>query len=482
MSTVPQIGQNILYASQNGCVPDCVVTTGAKVGGGTPTDNTTALNALLALASTFSNGARVILDGGFAHKGLLISSNVSLEGVGPSAGLFLLAGANTHCITNWTSYSQSATVNISVKNLYLNGNRNNQTLSPFSQTGIFIFSCTQVRIEKVTLVNIGQFNVCVESCTDVQGVECNITSNWVYGDGFHVSGGVGGSSNLKFSRNTIATVDDGIALNAPEHGGAGGPISDVEVCDNVYIGAVSMVRMYSSATNSAAVSRVMVANNSGTFTGQTWATGCVFFLGNGDTYADGIRDFSAVNITASLTDSSGHFMKISDSCGTVKVTGTWDSPIAANSFVILQTAAVTVSNLDLSDCTIYRSTRGSSLAYGVQSTIAGATIGRLRISGFNVVNESGQTYSAIPYLIDMANLTITELVIDALDTKLITALVNPTTGFTGIGSISGAGVLATGINIPDSVMANGTPYLSATSPNVGMPCIKIAGTVYPFTI
>ena len=329
------------------------------------------------------------------------------------------------------------------------------------------------------LINITYFNVLMNTVSDFQGVGCTITSTHVNADGFHISGNC---SNIKISRNTISTYDDGVALNAPENQGSvsGGPISDVEISDNVYIGALSLARMYSSSTGGATVSRVMVANNSGTFTGQAWASGCVLFLGNGDTLADGIQTVTMTGVTASLTDSSGHFVKINDSCGTVKVTGTWDSPIAANSFVLLQTVAVAVSDLALENCTIYRSTRGSSAAYGVQSTFAGCTIGRLRISGFNVVNQSGQSYAAIPYLIDMLDLTITELVIDALDSTLISALVNPTTGFTGIGSISGAGVLAAGFQIPDSVMANGTPYISATSPNAGKPCIKLGGTVYPY--
>ena len=103
------------------------------------------------------------------------------------------------------------------------------------------------------------------------------------------------------------------------------------------------------------------------------------------------------------------------------------------------------------------------------------------IDGFSIGNQTRTSAGPVPYLIDMANLTIGQLVIEALDTNNIAALVNPASGFKGIGTISGAGVLATGFQIPDSVMANGRTYISSTSPNEGKPCIKIAGKVMTYT-
>lgn len=360
MVAVPQIGANILYASQNGCVPDCVVATGAKVGGGTPTNNTTALNALLAYATTLPGGAVVILDGGFACGSLLISSNVELRGTGLNSGLFLISGSDFFCITNWTSTVQSVMTNIAVTNMTINGNYpNNGAVGSFFACGLFLYNVTGVRVADVAFINVTCFNVCLETVNNAVVDHCSMTSTWTEGDGIHVSGGAG-CSNLKFTRNTISTIDDGIALNAPEQQRGptnGGPISDVEISDNVYIGALSLVRMYSNSAGGATVSRVMISNNSGTFTGQAWASGCVLFLGNGDTLADGLQTVTLTGVTASLTDSSGHFVKISDCCGTIKVTGTWDSPVAANPFVYFQTSAVAVSDLSLENCTIYRSTK-----------------------------------------------------------------------------------------------------------------------------
>jgi hypothetical protein len=44
--------------------------------------------------------------------------------------------------------------------------------------------------------------------------------------------------------------------------------------------------------------------------------------------------------------------------------------------------------------------------------------------------------------------------------------------------VSGAGVLATGWEFPDAVMANEVPYISANS---GLPSIKVGGVVEPYT-
>ena len=50
--------------------------------------------------------------------------------------------------------------------------------------------------------------------------------------------------------------------------------------------------------------------------------------------------------------------------------------------------------------------------------------------------------------------------------------------FANVGTVSGSGVLATGWRFPDAVMANGVPYISATS---GKPSIKVGGVVEAYT-
>jgi hypothetical protein len=69
------------------------------------------------------------------------------------------------------------------------------------------------------------------------------------------------------------------------------------------------------------------------------------------------------------------------------------------------------------------------------------------------------------------------LIIEGVDSTRITSPVSPG-GFSSIGTVSGHGVLKTDWPFPDGVMANGVPYISATT---GSPSIKIDGVVEPYS-
>jgi hypothetical protein len=79
-------------------------------------------------------------------------------------------------------------------------------------------------------------------------------------------------------------------------------------------------------------------------------------------------------------------------------------------------------------------------------------------------------------LLDFQSGSIGKPVINAIDSSHIKAPVSPR-GFNTIGSVSGAGVLATGWEFPNTIMADGVPYISANS---GLPSIKIDGVVEPY--
>jgi hypothetical protein len=82
----------------------------------------------------------------------------------------------------------------------------------------------------------------------------------------------------------------------------------------------------------------------------------------------------------------------------------------------------------------------------------------------------------MPILLNIGSGSIGELVFNSLDSTNIVAPVSEG-GFSSVGSVSGAGVLATGWEFPDAVMANGVPYISANS---GLPSIKVNGVVEPY--
>ncbi len=99
----------------------------------------------------------------------------------------------------------------------------------------------------------------------------------------------------------------------------------------------------------------------------------------------------------------------------------------------------------------------------------------LEFNGFAV--KGGALSSQIPELLNLESGSIGQLILDSVDTTGIQALLAPGQ-FSSIGSISGAGVIATGWAFPDSVMANNVPYISA---GTGSSSIKVGGVVehYP---
>ena len=96
-------------------------------------------------------------------------------------------------------------------------------------------------------------------------------------------------------------------------------------------------------------------------------------------------------------------------------------------------------------------------------------IENLAFRGFGIGNAGGSP-RPVPSLVNIGSGAIGELVLDSVDSSNIGAPVEG--GFSGIQSVSGAGILATGWQFPDAVMANGVPNISASS---GLPSIKVGG-------
>ena len=101
-------------------------------------------------------------------------------------------------------------------------------------------------------------------------------------------------------------------------------------------------------------------------------------------------------------------------------------------------------------------------------------IGNLTFNGF-AVQDAG-SHSPLPELLTIGSESVGQLVIASLDSSNINAPVS-TGGFSMIGSVAGAGVLATAWEFPDAVMVNEVPYISANS---GLPSIKVNGVVEPY--
>jgi hypothetical protein len=102
----------------------------------------------------------------------------------------------------------------------------------------------------------------------------------------------------------------------------------------------------------------------------------------------------------------------------------------------------------------------------------GSNISNVEFNGFELQGSS----SSVPELLNLEGGSVGQLVIDSLLSDHIKAPVEAG-GFARVGQVSGAGVLATGWKFPDSVMADGVPYVSAGNDS---PSIKVGGIVEPY--
>ena len=101
-----------------------------------------------------------------------------------------------------------------------------------------------------------------------------------------------------------------------------------------------------------------------------------------------------------------------------------------------------------------------------------STIENVMFNGFGMMNAGSVT--PVPSLLNIGSGSVGQIVINSIDSNNISA---PVSEFSTVGSVSGAGVLATGWEFPDTVMADGVPYISAST---GLPSIKINGVVEPY--
>ena len=477
-------------ASEIGCKLDCDLRTGKGVNGGEATDNTSVINDLLRTA-TATNPIHLTIDGGTLTTGIILNGGyTTIEGIGPASGFYLKSGSNADVIRNGQDVTldpgpghappPKISFGITLRNFYVHGNRGDGKTGNASHGmtydtsglpmlyGIDLVSAYGIRIEDVVLHDVTTYAVRLSNCSSVicRGIRVEAPSNDKNTDGIHIDGP---ATDIHISDCYFQTGDDAIALNAPE--GYGGAIARVTVTNCVFERALTAIRIYGCYKNlQFPVSDVVLSNCTGSVQNCPYMIG---FLGGSP--PDMIQGFQASNCMFEAS----YWATINDSCGVQSYhANTWESPKNAGFFVWIP-ERVTISSCTLADCRIYRSTRGSAAAFGVyaRKDAAGSVIEKLAIEGFAIENEAGQNFAPVPYLIDTTFVTINELYIGSLDPKNIAALVNPANEFKGIGTISGPGVLATGFEIPDNVMADNVPYLSATGKNRGKPSIKLGGKV-----
>jgi hypothetical protein len=431
---------------------DCDLSTGNKIGGGTATDNTAAINAVLATASA-TNPIKLILDGSSLVTGLVMATlgNTWIEGIGRQSGIFVKSGANADAINNGKILPYDPQTipparggSVKISNFQINGNRGNGTTgnstsgNPRGATGpvywysnINLSNLQGVAIEDMYSYDSPAYSYRFDNCGDVLVVGCTIlnpnTTVTANQDCIHVDGP---SDNIRIAFNNLnnGNSDDAIAINATE--GYGGIIDRVVIEGNIIFNTTSALRVY--GTIEAEVGQLVFANNVGFVTG---AFGGII-IGTGTSENPDESGRTLLFTGNRLTVSGTAFFAITDKVGDITITDCeWLSPTAAIPFINLVPngggGANTIAGLSINNCRVFRTDAGSSLT-PLLSAGATSTIARMAINGFSLVDQEGQSYSAVANLILMTNLTISNLHIAALDYSKITALADSFTNITNL--------------------------------------------------
>ncbi len=369
--------------------------------------------------------------------------------------------------------------NVTLRNFMLNGNQGDglhgdsttgQSQGPTAADlwyfGINLMNLDNITLENRVVVNTPAYHVRLSTVGHVTVSGCVMNSSGPNTDGLHFDGP---ANDVKISYCDFTMGDDAIALNCPE--GYSGDIARVEVT-NCTFNSLSLMRLYTA--NSLGFERRISAVTVSNCTGSMFIAGfLVGMIGNSLPNAQLELSVSNCQLTApAVLDITADFSTIEMSHVTL-ISHPDHGSAFARTYFNNSRLAYTGASLTFDNCVIQR--MGD---YPVPGLIveSGSTIKEFAISGFAVQDPVGTSYNASPEFLQIVSGSVGQLVIDGLTS---THMANPVSsgGFSSIGAVSGAGVLATGWAFPDAVMGNQSPYLSATT---GQPSIKIGGVVKPY--
>jgi Glycosyl hydrolases family 28 len=494
---VPVPGMTYIRASKIGCALNCDLRNGRnKYTGGAATDDAPRINAAMA-GATADNPITLIIDGSALISGLFLPAGGywSIAGLGCGTGFFVKTGTNNDGIHNGPGVvlngnpgppAPARGMNVSLRNFTLNGNQGNgfngDSTSGTRQGGPVAWYCginlrnlNDVVIEKVVVVRTPAFHIQLSNVGNVALTGCVMKSEGLSTDGVHFNGP---ANDITIANCNFMTGDDSIALNCPE--GYTGNISRVTVT-NCTFNSLSLMRLYTANgyPNKFKIDSVSVRNCNGTL------SEAAFLIG--------VTNGSLPNSVASLTISDCSLtaptvLGVAENFGSIELRNVtfipsqsrvvWVSPQTDHVCAFLRPSPLyggvtsVGSSLSFDNCQIQRNSNLNVTALILDND---STIDNLTFNGYSVRDNGAQLPS--PDLLGIESGTIGQLVINSVDSNNINVPISPG-GFSNVGSVSGAGVLETAWEYPDAVMADGVPYISADS---GLPSIKVAGVVEPYT-
>lgn len=494
----PVPGMTYIRASEIGCALDCDLNNGRnKYTGSVATDDAPRINAAMAGASA-TNPITLIIDGSALISGLFLPSGGywSIAGLGCGTGFFVKTGTNNDGIHNGAPNAAvpfnpgppapPRGMNVSLSNFTLNGNQGNghngNSTSGLRQgstqawfCGINLMSLNNITIENVVVVNVPAFHIRLSNVGNVNVSGCVMQSRGLSTDGLHFDGP---ANDISITNCNFATGDDSIALNCPE--GYSGDIARVTV-SNCTFNSLSLMRLYTANgyPNTFQIDAVSVSNSKAKLTEAAFLIGlytgskpesiaslsvsdCTITAPTVLAMAENFGNILLKNVTFNPSQSGVIWVQpqANDICAFVR-----PSPLYGN-------IASIGSTLTFENCKISRA--GDLTVAGVILE-NDSSIENLFFDGFAVEGTGSPT--PVPALVLIGSGAITGLTLKSVDSRNMASAVF-SGGFSNIGSVSGAGLLGTGWEFPDAVMADDVPYISANS---GLPSVKIDGVVelYP---
>jgi hypothetical protein len=333
-----------------------------------------------------------------------------------------------------------------------------------------------ISIQNVVVVNVPSFHFRLSNVGNVTVSGCIMQSTGLSTDGLHFDGP---ANDISISNCQFFTGDDAIALNCPE--GCTGNISRVTV-SNCKFNSWSLMRLDTISCSGCSpkfnIDTVTVSNCTGTLV----EAGFLFGMG-ADSNPNAIDGLTVSDCT--LTAPA--VLELGSNFGAVTLNNVTLVPSNANlnaafvppGYAFARTSpffygcTYVGSNLTLNNCVIHR---GADVAVAALIVEYGSMVSNLTFNGFAVQDPNGSLYKPAPGLVEIASGSIGQLVLNAVNSQQIAAAVTAG-GFSSIGSVSGTGVLATGWEFPDAVVANGVPYISATTDS---PSINVNGVAEPY--
>lgn len=449
----------VQYASLlGGVVLDCDLSTGGKIGGGTATDNTTAIQTFLNTA-TQATPVHLIMDGPSLVAGLEIvaAGYTTIEGLGEDCGFYLKNSSGaTGCIFSNRpgSIPGSRGQFVQIRNLSVNCNGPNNASNTY---GIWISNIDHLVFENLRIFNNYWFNLTFENCGEVLCNNIRAEGNFhVNQDGIHI---FGPANDVRISNCSFYEVgDDAIALNAPE--GYGGTITRVTVDNCNFYAPLTFMRIYSVGSSSYTVDNVAVSNCVGYINNSIGiADGVGFRIGNGGvgTNQDWIRHLQISNTRVCGVG----FMEFTDNTGDVDINNcTWICNAGGAAGFYFNTSSVSLAHLSLNNFTIYRDVDGSTVS-NLLSMANGCLIKRLSIRGLDIADALNNTTAGLGALLNTNTGTISDLDICDVNPNFIA---NIASDYANITNIGGAGCYP--FILPDSIVKVGNIYLSANSGNL----------------